>query len=276
MYTNSSVWCVYDHTKPYQLHWARGTTEPLDPTVGSRFQLSYLYLSYGWIHCLGKKEVLADGIAGLGRLISEQILSLSSLWLNKANTHLGVRTLFVRVALLLAVVALLKFSGIVASHPLPSLKTSLVCISSLWVKKQVMWPSPCTRGVSRARPTSAKEGKGLVNCVYKPCPTALYSAVQSRCSILSHDTLHHCLSSNSSLENGERRLGHLLHYCRRCKNNFTTLLREHAYSTTGNSRVHYLKSGYIIQLIAFRWDKARIYSSPEPFLSCGSGAGLRD
>ena len=151
MYTSSSVWCVYDHTKPYQLHWARGTTEPLEPTVaaiGSRFQLSYLYLSYGWVHCLGKKEVLADGIAGLDRLISEQILSLSSLWLNKANTHLGVRTLFVRVALLLAVVALLKFSGIVASHPLPSLKTSLVCISSLWVKKQVMWPSPCTRGVS--------------------------------------------------------------------------------------------------------------------------------
>ena len=51
-----------------------------------------------------------------------------------------------------------------------------------------------------------KKGKGLVNCVYKLCPTALYSAVQSRCSILSHDALHHCLSSNSSLENGKREL----------------------------------------------------------------------
>ena len=28
-----------------------------------------------------------------------------------------------------------------------------------------------------------KRGKGLVNCVYKPCPSALYSAPQSRCSI---------------------------------------------------------------------------------------------
>ena len=35
------------------------------------------------------------------------------------------------------------------------------------------------------------------------------SAVQSYCSILSHDALHYCLSSNSSLENSERELGHL-------------------------------------------------------------------
>ena len=38
-----------------------------------------------------------------------------------------------------------------------------------------------------------KEGKGLVNCVYKPCPTTLYSVGQSHCSILSHDALHRCL-----------------------------------------------------------------------------------
>ena len=30
--------------------------------------------------------------------------------------------------------------------------------------------------VSQARPTSAKEGKGLVNCVYKPCPTGMQLA----------------------------------------------------------------------------------------------------
>ena len=43
--------------------------------------------------------------------------------------------------------------------------------------------------ISLANPTHfRKKGKGLVNCVYKLCPTALYSAVQSRCSILSHDT----------------------------------------------------------------------------------------
>ena len=40
-----------------------------------------------------------------------------------------------------------------------------------------------------------KKGKGLMNCVYKLCPATLYGAVHSRCSILSHDPLHHCLSS---------------------------------------------------------------------------------
>ena len=30
--------------------------------------------------------------------------------------------------------------------------------------------------VSQAQPTSAKEGKGLVNCVYKPCPTGMQLA----------------------------------------------------------------------------------------------------
>ena len=32
-----------------------------------------------------------------------------------------------------------------------------------------------------------KNGKGLVNCICKPCPAALYSVVQSHYSILSHD-----------------------------------------------------------------------------------------
>ena len=73
--------------------------------------------------------------------------------------------------------------------------------------------------------------------------------VQSRCCIFSHDALHCCLSRNSSLENDAREVGHLFCYCRNCKNTLTILLRELAYSATGNSRVHYLKSGYIIQLI---------------------------
>ena len=105
-----------------------------------------------------------------------------------------------------------------------------------------------------------------MNSVYKPCPAALYSAVQSDCSILSHDALRHCLSSNSSLQNGEHELGHLFRCCRSCKNTSTILLWERAYSATGNSRVHYLKSGYVIQLIAFRWDTACIRSSPDPSL----------
>ena len=115
-----------------------------------------------------------------------------------------------------------------------------------------------------------KRGKGLVNCIYKPCPAALYSAVQSCCSILSHDTLHHCLSSNSSLENSEREQGHLSRYYSNRKNTSRIVFRERAYS------VHYLKSGNVIQLIAFRWDKTCIRSSPDPSLSCGSGYGLQD
>ena len=121
-----------------------------------------------------------------------------------------------------------------------------------------------------------KRGKGLVNCIYKPCPAALYSAVQLCCSILSHDTLHHCLSSNNSLENSEREQGHLSRYYSNRKNTSRIVFRERAYSATGNSRVHYLKSGYVIQLIAFRWDKACIRSSPDPSLSYRSGSGLRD
>ena len=61
--------------------------------------------------------------------------------------------------------------------------------------------------VSQATPTSAKEGKGPVNCAYKPCPVALYGVAQSCYSIFSHDTLHHCLSSNNGAENGDRELG---------------------------------------------------------------------
>ena len=102
--------------------------------------------------------------------------------------------------------------------------------------------------------------------VYKSCPAALYSAVKSHCSILSHDGLCHCLSSNSSLEDGDRELGHLFHCCRSWKNTLTILLGECAYSAKGASRVHYLKSDYIIQLIAFWWDTACIRSSPYPSL----------
>ena len=121
-----------------------------------------------------------------------------------------------------------------------------------------------------------KRGKGLVNCVYKHCPATLYSVVQSCCSLLSHDTLHHCLSSNSSVENSETDLGHLSHYYSNHKNTSRIAFRGRAYSATGNSKVHYLKSGYVIQLIAFRCNKACIRSSPDPSLSCGSGSGLRD
>ena len=121
-----------------------------------------------------------------------------------------------------------------------------------------------------------KRGKSLVNSIYKPCPTGMHSAPQSRCSILSHEALHHCFSSNSNLENSKREPGHLCRYYRSRKNTSRIVFRERAYPATGNSRVHYLKLGYVIQLIAFRWDKTCIRCSPDPSLSCGSGSGLRD
>ena len=58
---------------------------------------------------------------------------------------------------------------------------------------------------------------------------------------MSHDALHHYLSSNSSLENGERELGHLSATAGAVKA-LTILLRERTYSATGNSRVQYLNS----------------------------------
>ena len=101
--------------------------------------------------------------------------------------------------------------------------------------------------VSQATSTSAKKGLGNCTCVYKPCPTIPYSVVQSCYSILSHDTLHHCLSSNNGLENGNRELGHFFRYYRTCKHTWTILL--------GGGRtlqllflecIIFFKSGYVI------------------------------
>ena len=57
-----------------------------------------------------------------------------------------------------------------------------------------------------------------MNCIFKPFPATQYGAVQSCYHILSHDTLHHRLSSNSGLENGDRQLGHLFCYYKSHKN----------------------------------------------------------
>ena len=116
--------------------------------------------------------------------------------------------------------------------------------------------------VSQARPSSAREGKGLVNCVYKLYPAALYSVVQST---LQYFVTWRILSSSSHLVNSEHER-HLFHYCTSSKNTSIILLREHAYFATGNSRVHYLKSGYVIQLIAFWW-KRLVYAVTRPFPS---------
>ena len=49
-----------------------------------------------------------------------------------------------------------------------------------------------------------REGPGVVVVVHIQVAShcAMYSVVQSHCSVLSHDTLLHCLSSNIDLDNG--------------------------------------------------------------------------
>ena len=89
--------------------------------------------------------------------------------------------------------------------PTSPFKFSLTSLTHFRVRKRVWWT------------------------VYKLCLTSL----QSRCSILSHDTLHHCLSSNSSLQNGERELGRLHRYC--TVKTPTILHKERAHSTTGSA-----------------------------------------
>ena len=71
----------------------------------------------------------------------------------------------------------------------------------------------------------------LVNYVCKLCPATLYSVVQSRYSVLSHDTSLFV----KNLEDGDRETRQLVCYFRSCS---ATLLKEHAHFTTGISRVH--------------------------------------
>ena len=101
----------------------------------------------------------------------------------------------------------------------------------------------------------------------KPCPAALYGAVQSRCSIF-----------------------HMTHYITVSVAIAVLKKSQDIFSATAGAvktfrlyfsgrvltpqQVHYLKSGYVIQLIAFRWGKACILSSLDPSLFCGNGSGL--
>ena len=104
----------------------------------------------------------------------------------------------------------------------------------------------CNSLVSQARPLPQKEER-VRWTVYTSCVPPHH--IQSCYNILSHDTLHHCLSSNNGLENSERELGHLFRYCRSCKNTLTLLLGELRH-----------------QLIAFWWDMACIQNQPDSSL----------
>ena len=95
-----------------------------------------------------------------------------------------------------------------------------------------------------------KRGKGLVNSVYKPCPGALYCTVRpNHVAVFCH--MMHYIIVSVAIAVLKTVKGHLSRYYRNYKNTLRIVFRERAYPATGNSRVHYLKSGYIIQLITF-------------------------
>ena len=116
--------------------------------------------------------------------------------------------------------------------------------------------------------TSAKKGKGLVNWVYKPCPTALYSAVQSHCSIVSHDPLYHWVAK-AVLKTAEE--SYNISTAEAVKKTLQLyFLRERAYSITGNSRVE-IWLHHPVNCIPVGHG---LYTQFTPFF--GSGSGLLD
>ena len=86
----------------------------------------------------------------------------------------------------------------------------------------------------------SKKREGSSELFTQTMSRTVFSGVQSHCSILSHGTLHHCLSSNNSLENSDREHKHQSRHLSCCKN---VLLWKQAHFVTGVSKVHYSKSG---------------------------------
>ena len=133
-----------------------------------------------------------------------------------------------------------------------------------------------TRLVSQARPTSAREGN--VWC------TAYTNLVPAHCTVHPNHVAVFCHMMHSIIVSVAIAISKTAKESQdifpatteTVKNTSRIVFRERAYPATGNSRVHYLKSGYVVKLIAFQWDKACIRSSPDPFLSCESRSGLRD
>ena len=134
------------------------------------------------------------------------------------------------------------------------------------------WSIDCSC-MGRSRPTSAKKGRGVTGTSH----VLLHCTVQVQLhySILSCGTLHHLLSKNNGLKNGDRELGHLFCYYRNCKN---------------NSTIRFLESVHTLQQVRFHvciiWNLvtssdcipvAYIHSSPafivEVGLACETSGG---
>ena len=95
---------------------------------------------------------------------------------------------------------------------------------------EVLLLAPALYLVLQTKPTSAKrEGSGEMH-IQAVSRCTVQCGTITFCHI---DVLHDCLSTNSSLDNGEKELRHLFRYCISCKSTSTILLREHAYSATG-------------------------------------------
>ena len=130
-------------------------------------------------------------------------------------------------------------------HKRPSLLESLVhsCPRSPWhlLTEEKKWSIKYMCKCSQSRkPDPLSQEKGRVQAVIVPHCTVQYNHSTVFCHMTHYITV---LSRNSSLENGERVLGHLFCYCRSCKNT-SYFLGNVLTPQQVNSKVHYLKSGY--------------------------------
>ena len=118
---------------------------------------------------------------------------------------------------------------------------------------------------------SKREGSGELCIQAVSCRTVQCGTITLQYFV----TLHDCLSSNNSLWKWWE-LGILSTATEAVKTFQLYFLGSVLTLKQVNSRVHYLISGYIIQLIAFQWDMTCNTVHQTLSFFCGSGSGLRD
>ena len=121
-----------------------------------------------------------------------------------------------------------------------------------------------------------KRGKGLVNCVYKPCPTGMQLAGW-RNQISNNALLNYLLQSKHA---PWKLFSKCFYGCCSSGKDVLALFRcfqDCYYYSNNDVMCHVTKYCNMIgPHCTVRRDKACIRSSPDPSLSCGSGSGLRD
>ena len=121
-----------------------------------------------------------------------------------------------------------------------------------------------------------KKGKGLVNCVYKPCPTGMQLAGW-RNQISNNALLNYLLQSKHA---PWKLFSKCFYGCCSSGKDVLALFRcfqDCYYYSNNDVMCHVTKYCNMIgPHCTLRRDKACIRSSPDPSLFCGSGSGLRD